>query len=301
MDERDFESARQRLETLLNREIAPTEEACKEEVRLYRKFRVEDLMQFDPPQGRIDVWTLERADEELRKEGALVYMRSDQSYFVGAGSHQAVIDLGSSLVAKSWFRSHPKWVSATEWNKYSTIHPFSKSKYFQMSETVDTLRELGFAIPEVRFYRIFWDQDRLKVSPDVHLTSHEELQEDLRSYRKDGTFTVPRNRLPNVYVTVDLSESGQYSVVDYDESVVLKLPNGSCLKREFEEGCELLSRLYKNYKEKTSRGPYLTFQPHQKDTLQEAIEHAFLLQVPTDKNKQGKLVLADFDHIYAWK
>lgn len=99
-------------------------------------------------------------------------------------------------------------------------------------------------------------------------------------------------------------ESGKYTVVEYNEEQARKLPNGASIVNDFQDKFSVLLGMYRNFEQdkQMDRGkPFLTYEPHKLETAEEAISKMFLLQVPTDKREEGRLVVGDIDHVYIFK
>lgn len=247
-------------------------------------------------------YTPEVAESRLKAEPVFIYVRTDQDYFLGKGAHQAILNLGNGLVAKGpIYHGKPTILEVME--RFPHILTLGYGNYAFVNETIRTLNsvfgESKIVIPHFSLYRVGWNQqkDRVIVSPDVYHTCRRDLYE-LLSGKIDQPFPHP-----NVCITKNLTEEGQFEVVNYSEEVARNLVNGTELVRDFNFAFGYLMQHYVekdvdvNILSKAKR-PYLIGKPHGFDFSPDtAIKNMFLLQVPVDKKESGRLVLGDIDHV----
>ena len=291
-----FDQGRAELEALLNREVSATKEIRDYEIRCWME-GIKEQCDGKLPEG----YTSETVESDLKEEPVFIYVRTDQDYFVGRGTHQAVLDLGNGLVAKGPIEKGKPTIEKVR-ERFSNILPFGWGRYKFTRETLDNLRGIfngtDIIIPEVSFYLISWNdrKDSLIVSPNV---SHAGLRDLANLLAGD---IKPEFPPANVYVTPDLRESGKFNVKDYDEKVAETLINGLDVVRNFNSAFDYLMRRYVGNVDVATfdkaKGPYLKRKPHGPDFSSEtAIRNMFLLQVPVDKKVKGRLVIGDVDHV----
>jgi len=300
----EFEQGRNELEALLNREVSATEDVRNYEIQCWIEGVKEEEKQFSSDEEIEEIfkdYTPEVVEFRLKEEPVFIYVRTDQDYFIGKGTHQAVLDLKNGLVAKGPSdRGKPTIWSVMK--KYPTILPFGYGRYGFTKETVDHLKATfggtDIVVPEISFYRVGWNKEknRVVVSPNVYNAHFRDLGKLLVGEIE------PEFPSPNVCVTTDLRESGRFRVLDYDEKVTRNLTNGDEIVKQFDSAYVFLMEHYDGDRDAEnldpSRGPYLARKPHGPDfSADTAIRNMFLLQVPIDREENGRLVIGDIDHV----
>ncbi len=291
----DFEQGMKELEALLNREISATQNIRDEAIQRDYEEVIAGKISLTPEQ--LATFTPEDSEKRLKKLDRLLYFRIDQPCVVGRGTNQLALDVQNGLIAKIGVSSIGRVVEV------------GRGLYQHMQETVTTLRELGFDVPEIRYARIRWEGNKVSVNSDVEHGLYGEMS------RGGETRKLVRKRpynIPNVTFTVDLREGGKYEVVEFDREVATGLPNGASLIEQFAESSDKLVKLYDKYYhallasvesgEKLASGPFLHYSPHREGgEAEDAVRKMFFLQVPTTDGEEGKLVIGDIDHVYLFK
>jgi hypothetical protein len=319
-----LEAARKRLEDILNSEISATEEVRRKDV-VHNLFKhdIDWEQRYDWKTRDLSAEDFEKNKELMKSYGELVYVRTTEPYLVAIGTHQVVLNVGSGLVAKSRIyvpgsTSEDAWefaesktgidrgriISSPYRNEYlekctcfalgNPNSPWRKFQFFP--ETIGILKQEGFDIPPIELYRYFWSGNKIVVSPDITITSWKDFHHNRSKYDS--------SKFPNVCITPDLREQGRYQVVDYDEATAKNLVNGNGLAEQFKAGFDKLIGFRESYRKKglnefrgKTTGPYLINDGHSINDPETAIRRMFLLQVPNDKTKPGKLVIGDLDHV----
>ncbi|MBU1976954.1 MAG: hypothetical protein KKA62_03315 [Nanoarchaeota archaeon] len=290
----DFEQGMKELEALLNREISATQNIRDEAIQKDYEEVLAGQISLTPEQ--LATFTPEDSEKRLKELDRLLYFRIDQPSVIGRGTNQLALDVQNGLIAKIGVSSIGRVVEV------------GRGLYQHMQETVTTLRELGFEVPEVRYARVRWEGNRVSVNPDVEHGLYGEMS---RGGETRKLVKRPYN-LPNVTFTVDLRENGRYDVVEFDPKVATKLPNSVSLVEQFAESSDKLVKLYDGYYpallasvesgEQLAPGPFLHYSPHREGgEAKDAVRKMFFLQVPTTDGEKGKLVIGDIDHVYVFK
>lgn len=291
----DFEQGMKELEALLNREIPATQELRDESIQRDYEEVLSGKISLTPEQ--LAAFTPEDSEKRLKKLDRLLYFRIDQPSVIGRGTNQLALNVQNGLIAKIGV------------NSIGRVVEVGRGLYQHMQETVTTLQELGFEVPEVRYARVRWEGNRVSVNSDVEHGLYGEMS------RGGETRELIRKRpynIPNVTFIGDLRENGKYDVVEFDPEVAAKLPNGASLVEQFEESSDRLVKLYEGYYhallasvesgEQLAPGPFLHYSPHREGgEAKDAVRKMFFLQVPTSDGEEGKLVIGDIDHVYVFK
>lgn len=184
MDSQDlFERGRKELEELLNREISATGDVRSYEIQCCIERMTEEARKI--PSEEVVAVLLEGCvpevvESDLKRAGDFIYVRTDQEYFIGRGSHQAALDLRDGLVAKGSIQRGTTSIRKVM-EKYPAILPFCCGPYRFIKETVDQLGSFfmgtKIVVPKVSLYHAGWDQEnnRVVVSPDVYNASYRDL------------------------------------------------------------------------------------------------------------------------------
>lgn len=314
-----IDCARQKLEAILNGEVYATEYYRMYEIR---RLIVEQTLEnetnfYKPKKCSLKKRLLRRKRKELQKRHDPMYVRTRANFVVGMGTRQIVIDLGSGIVAKIRYTiKNDRLVSVDR-------------SYPYMKETIETLVSLGMEVPEMWFYHTCWEHNKVIVSSDVYHSSYLSGSRYALSQSTDPTLNKRKDlveyslneiklmeKSPNICLTADLRENGRYAVVDYNKEQARILPNYRLIADSFKE---ILSKLLDVYKKgfprmeqlKDCMEQFLIIDPHDFDrdangeyieeTPEETIRKMFLLQIPVNTNEEGKLVVGDIDHIYAFR
>lgn len=320
METIDLEIARKKLESILNSEIVGAKAGYDFIVDRHIEYYADNgriiccggepdedtkklMKEFE--KERVEIEKRLRAKiEDIRKEQiqgvGRIILRATEPYFIAKGSHQAVINLGNNLVAKLGYEEK---FSSDEYLSVSFAYPYVK-------ETADTLKSMGFSIPDLGFLRMGWNNEHIEVSADVSHDSYRrhtvQRQRLFKRTRKKPVYYVgtptPKN-LPNVCVMRDLRENGRYQVSDFEEETAKKILNGCELINEYERYFSQLIGIYNKERIylKPDSDPFIVYNPHSDNTPEEAIKRMFLLQVPIDKKDLGKLIIGDLDHINVFR
>jgi hypothetical protein len=191
--------------------------------------------------------------------GELIFFRREHPQLIGRGSYQVIFDLGLGFVAKMGYESGEEFHDLPEYDMLITSY---------VPSSVDRMRDMGFPVPPAAFVRVGW----VGGTP--------------------GTVSDPEILANTVCITTDLRSGSRYFVKEYDPSIAETLPNGTELIDKKEHFSERLRALDHH------ASLHVTFNRHLLGTLEEAIDKAFLLQVPRQNGLPGKLVMGDFDHIF---
>ena len=197
-------------------------------------------------------------------ETKAIFIRKNIPEFMSSGTHQIVLRLSASHVAKlpleREIRLDDYWLT----NCYSSTSP----------STDKTLPLLGIkTIPHHYFY--------VDITNGLFVLSDEERDEHYNA---------------SVVITDDLTGNGRYKLIGLDDDV-LKLSNGAKILREYDVIQEKIL-----HQESMTRPKFeISANSHIfHGTIDEAIRHMFFVQVNPEENT-GTLIAGDLDHIHIYK
>jgi hypothetical protein len=267
------------LEGILNEEVVATWNEREDFIERYFKRIVgnERVIYADLPKnpGKEDV------KKFLKDAGELQYLRPENPYLIGCGEHQIVIGLNNGLIAKIHYKRGS-----------DNLFSIGKRSFPHIRKTQNMLAQLGIQTPEMVFLRSFWEEDKLVLDTDINHFSKGPFS------RKEFDIV----NLPNICITTDLREEGHYKVIDYDGRRIKGLINKDEIVSQFENLTKILRELEEN-----DPKIGIVYEPHfmithgsWKEGIKKAIRKMFLVQIPTDPNEEGRLVVGDLDHVYIY-
>ncbi len=273
----------QRLKTILNEEVAATENHRQEVIKSVYNDVISGITYFS---GKKEKATPKKIRKILEEKIWLVYIKSNHPSIIGRGKHQLVIDIGNNLVAKTPYQK-----------RSDGVFVIGRAPYPFIKETKNVLSEINIETPEMNFYRFYLKGLNLKIFTKVKHFWHSSKRD---RYLDRGVFWEFLKNCPNFCVTPDLRENGRYNVVDYSEENVKRLINKNFIISQFKDLSKRLEKMVLDENYKPSQKIILEYESHYMDSVEEAISKMFLLQVPKNLSEKGKLIVGDLDHIYAY-
>ncbi len=302
IDAKSLEQAKERLEEIINAERIATEDVK----RKYIKEWYENILwKRNVPQETLDFFSkTDLSDSTVRKyllsDTRLLFVRETCPLLIARGSHQIILDLSEGLVVK---------VSYRDLDRNGTFTIISDGF---MQETRDILSSEGIPVQEVYACRIHWENNSTEekiIISDGKDSSYGGLLRG-RYHLPYKLFNQLREKqlvhLSNGYITSDLREEGRYQVIDYSDEIARTLINYDEIKKQYDVIYEKLMQFANNTKEDEnnflSGKIYLIRSGHGfKDGPENAIKKMFLLQIPVDLSREGKIVMGDLDHVRVFR
>ena len=242
--EDQFEKAKRTLEGILNREWNLRDPALEE----YRQHVMEKMG-----------FCGEVLDEFIAMHHFTYFLKRNAPEVRTLGTRQIILDIGNGYVGKTKLR-------VVTPNYYILM---GSPYYPDLDQTIKTLAELGFDVPEHHCIEIKNQNGKIVV--------------------EDSGF--------GFVITRDLTENGRYRVEDVKNEHFETLLNGEELRQQLTDAQKTLREIY------DGKNPRYRMEVNAHATVkgpQEAIRHMFFTQIDPITNR-GKLVLGDLDHVILYR